>query len=57
VNENALIEIYNSLGSIIYSTEIENVKTEIDLSNQSSGIYFILIKTENNPIAKRIIKL
>jgi len=57
VNKNALILIYNSLGSIIYLTEIENAKTEIDLSNQSSGIYFILIKTENNPIAKRIIKL
>lgn len=57
VNENALIEIYNSLGSIIYSTEIENVKTEIDLSNQSSGIYFVIIKTENNSITKKIIKL
>lgn len=44
--------IYNALGSLIYKTEIENEKIEIDLSKESSGIYFIRIGTQIKKIIK-----
>lgn len=45
-------QIYNTLGSVIYSGKMEKGKSEIDLSNQPSGIYFIKAGT----ITKKIIK-
>lgn len=46
------LQIYNTLGSIIYSSKIENGKSEINLSNQPSGIYFI----KAGSVTKKIIK-
>ena len=46
------IQVFNTLGSIIYTTNPENEITEIDLSNQSSGVYFVRIGS----ITKKIIK-
>ncbi len=45
------LQIYNVLGSLIYSAEI-NDKVEIDLSHQCAGIYFVRIGT----LTKKIIK-
>jgi hypothetical protein len=45
------LQIYNCLGSVIYSSQI-NSGTEVDLSAETSGIYFIRIGT----ITKKIIK-
>lgn len=46
------IEIINTLGSLIYSAEIKNETTEIDLNNQASGIYFVRIGTATKKIIK-----
>jgi hypothetical protein len=46
------IQIFNALSSIVYSLRIENEKTEINLTEQPSGIYFIRIGT----VSKKIIK-
>ena len=46
------LEIYNTLGSPIYSGKITNKKTEINLREQPSGIYFIRI----GKVIKKIIK-
>lgn len=37
------LQIYNSVGSLIHSIDIENEKVEIDLTKYSSGIYFIRV--------------
>lgn len=50
------VQIYNTLGSIIYSAILEDEKSEIDLSNLSSGIYFIQTSDEKMISTKRIIK-
>ncbi len=46
------LQIYNALGSLVYTTTIESEKTEINLTEQPSGIYFIRIGI----ITKKIIK-
>jgi len=40
------LEIINTLGEIIYQSEITNPKSEIDLSKQPKGIYFYLLQID-----------
>ncbi|MBS1652904.1 MAG: T9SS type A sorting domain-containing protein [Bacteroidetes bacterium] len=51
-NTNQLIQIYNSLGSIVHSATIDKDQVIIDLRNHSSGFYFIKIGS----VTKKIIK-
>jgi hypothetical protein len=46
------IEVYNSLGSLIYSANVTDTKTQIDLTQHANGIYFVRIGTTT----KRTIK-
>jgi photosystem II stability/assembly factor-like uncharacterized protein len=57
--EPILIEVYDVAGKVIYSrSDFKNLQSKVtlDLSTASSGIYFIKIDSENQSIAKRIIK-
>lgn len=56
VEGSATIELYNVLGKIVLSQKITKDKTEIDLSKETNGVYFIKIITENNSVTKKIIK-
>lgn len=52
------IEVYNSIGSLIYTEELTRIdKTEykVDLSNFSKGMYFIKISTNNESCVKNLI--
>lgn len=40
------VQVYNSLGSVIYTTETSSRQLEIDLSTQAQGIYNIKVETE-----------
>ncbi|MBA3705514.1 MAG: T9SS type A sorting domain-containing protein [Bacteroidetes bacterium] len=52
-----IFEITDVLGSVILKSEIKNETTEMDLSAQSKGIYFVKISdTKGNSIIKKIIK-
>lgn len=50
--KNNKISIYNSEGNILYSSELENSKQEINISNYPTGIYFIAIENETKKIIK-----
>jgi hypothetical protein len=56
-NEHSMmsLEIYNSVGEKIFQTEISEIKSEIDLSDQPNGIYFVSIKTEKELFTEKII--
>ncbi len=55
---NTNILIYNVNGVEIYSTNVTDSITEIDMSNLSPGIYFIKINTSDNSILiRKILKL
>lgn len=55
-SRNESIEVYNSVGQKIYSSEKVNYEMEIDLSNQPEGIYFLRVNSENGTVVKKIIK-
>jgi len=48
--------LYNQLGVFIKSFTFHSGKIELDLSNYSSGIYFLQFVNENKVILKKIIK-
>jgi hypothetical protein len=51
------IEIYNEIGEKVYSNSIFKTKTEIDISSQPDGIYFLKIVDRNgNSIVKKIVR-
>lgn len=52
-SEHNFVNIYNSLGSLVYSAAIEN-NLSIDFSNYAKGIYFVNLQG-NNSITKKIV--
>lgn len=49
------IEIYNILGEEILKSEIQNPKSEIDLSAQPNGVYFIKLKANGETTTQKIV--
>jgi hypothetical protein len=47
------VKIYNTLGTLIYSSNIENGNAEIDMSEHPNGIYFMRIGSTIRKIVKR----
>jgi hypothetical protein len=52
---NGEICIYNTLGENIYSQKNQNKSSEIDLSKQPNGIYFLQMKTGQRTATKKIV--
>jgi plastocyanin len=55
VAKNCKVEIYNVQGERIYQSAITNTKTDIDLSNQTNGIYFVKIYNGQTILTKKIV--
>ncbi len=52
------VEIYNQLGSVIKSTHLSYTdKATIDISEFSSGVYYVVVKTKMGSVTKRVSKL
>lgn len=52
---NYTLIITTVLGKNIYQSEIKNQKSEIDISKQPNGVYFINIKTEKGTVSRKLI--
>lgn len=50
------IEIYNVMGEVVYKSLLLNPKSQIDLSSQPQGIYFLNIKGEKKNYSAKIVK-
>jgi hypothetical protein len=52
------VEVYNEIGSKVYSAEIINKDTlhKADISSLPAGVYYVKIITGTNPIVKKMIK-
>lgn len=52
------VEIYNQLGSVLKSSHLTYTdKTTVDISDLSSGVYYVVVKTKMGSITKRVSKL
>lgn len=53
--QNCGLKIYNTLGQIVYQSAIHNLKSEIDLREVFSGIYFVQVRTEQGNAVKKLV--
>lgn len=51
----SIVNIYNSIGEIVYTCETRQEKLNVDLSTAPKGIYFIRMDAEEGSAAKKII--
>lgn len=54
-NEPAMLEILDLTGRVVESFIHKGVQSQIDLKNQTSGIYFIRIVTQHQTLTKRLV--
>ncbi len=54
--ENGEIVIYNVMGESIYHSTITNLKSEIEMSNQLNGIYFLKVYNDRSIHIEKILK-
>jgi M6 family metalloprotease-like protein len=52
----ARVEIFNSMGLMVKSFEINEIKNEINLSTLTSGVYFIKLSDNRNSSVQRFVK-
>ncbi len=57
VSKESTLIIYNIVGKELLKQQIKDYKTQIDISNLTSGIYFVRVITENGMREKKIIKV
>jgi hypothetical protein len=52
---NSVLNIYEITGKLILSKKLENLNSQVNLSNLASGIYSVEIKSENSIVKERIV--
>ena len=53
--ENATVRVFNAIGNLITkNNNVKNSTLEIDLSNQSKGVYYISVEVDGVAINKRV---
>jgi hypothetical protein len=55
LNDNSSVTVYDMLGKVIVSKELQSRTTQIDLTGNDKGIYFINIQTNDEPIVRKVI--
>jgi hypothetical protein len=55
-SDKARIEVFNNLGALIQSFEINAQETEINVAKFPVGVYFVKIRTEAGEIVKKVVK-
>lgn len=51
--QNQLLQLFNSFGTIVYTTNVSNDKMEIDISKETAGIYYLKIGTVTKKIVRQ----
>lgn len=54
-NVKTLVNVYNVIGEVVLTKQINSGKELIDLTNQPNGSYFVSIKNENETVVKKVI--
>ncbi len=50
-------KVYSAVGNLVLSTQFQNKKNIIDVSNLSNGIYFVKLETDTGYLTKKVIKI
>ena len=55
--QNTSLEIYNSIGAIVYSQKIVNEQNTVELTNEANGLYFVKVMCDGKMVGeKKIVK-
>ncbi len=55
VEKPVIIEIYNVSGTLCRTARLTDEMKQLDLSNLDKGMYFVLIKTRDNIVSRKLI--
>jgi len=55
-NQDEMISIYNMQGQLVLQQPVQQQKTEINISEFRSGMYFVNVKTEKGMVIKKFVK-
>ncbi len=50
-----VVEVYNMIGKLVYSTQLNNNMATVDLSNHSAGVYSMKVISGNTTTVKQIV--
>jgi hypothetical protein len=50
------VEVFNAMGQRVVSADAEGASARIDMSGCASGIYLVLVMTENGMVTRQIVK-
>jgi len=53
---NGEFQIFNVLGEKVLESQVTGLRSEVDLGNNPSGVYFIVVKTGEGSVTKKIVK-
>lgn len=56
INKNTTIELYNTIGELVFNENLGDTTKSLDLQHLSSGIYFMKVQSDNQFVIKKIIK-
>ena len=57
LQKSSSIEIYNSIGELVYSQKVINEQNTIELTNEANGLYFVKVMSDGKIVGtKKIIK-
>ncbi|MEW6468967.1 MAG: T9SS type A sorting domain-containing protein, partial [Bacteroidota bacterium] len=54
VNARGVFRVYNALGEMIYNEELSGQETVIDLSQKSTGVYYLLLINDSRIFTKKL---
>jgi hypothetical protein len=57
VASNAVVQIYNSAGVLMYKNRITSTITEVPVSSWKSGVYWVTVINGDQKTVKKIVKL
>ena len=51
--ELGVVEVYNTIGKLVLKTMVKDTQTQIDLSKQAAGMYYIILQEKNIKVSKQ----
>ncbi len=52
---NATVEVYSSVGELVVSSQLTSASTQLDLSGNAAGIYFVTVKSADGVVTQKVI--
>jgi Leucine-rich repeat (LRR) protein len=55
-NYNGVLEVYNTIGALIYSEKLQGRNVTLNTSNWNAGVYILKVATNDGVVVKKVVK-